>query len=58
VKLDIAPNPIAVAALRANGVMLKPHDLAHLIQHLELGVGDDQVGPRAAALPPSARSSG
>jgi len=43
-EMDVAPNPIAVTAFGADGVMFQAHYLPHLIQQFEFGVGDDQVG--------------
>jgi hypothetical protein len=40
---DIPPNPVAIRRLGANGIVLEPHHLPHLIQQLELRIRDNQV---------------
>ena len=50
-KPDLAPNPVAIRLLRANGIMPQAQDLAHLLQQLELGVGYNRIEPDALRLP-------
>ena len=58
VETDVAANPVAVAALRADGVVFETHHLAHLIQQSQFGVRGDQVRANAVASLPVVRSSG
>ena len=50
-KLNVAANPIAVAALGTDRVVLEAHHLAYLVQQLQLGVGHHRTpNPRWALL--------
>src|ERR1035438_4535576 len=56
VEMDIPLDPVAITALGANGVMLKPQHLPSLLHQLELGIGigGDQFpayGPRGRREP-------
>jgi len=52
-KLDVTSNPVGVGTLGVQGIMLQPHDLLHLVQKFELGIGNDELTgrPPAAVMP-------
>jgi len=39
----VALNPIAVSCFGADGIMLKAHYFAHLVEEFELGVGNETI---------------
>ena len=43
-KEDESPDPIPVARLGADGIVLKAHHLADLVQQLEPGIGNETLG--------------
>jgi hypothetical protein len=45
VELDVAPDPVAIGPLGADGVVLEPHDFPNLVEQLEFGIGRDQILP-------------
>ena len=58
VEMDIAPNPVTVAALGADGIMLQAHHFPHLIQQFQFGVGDDEIRAHAVSTLPTVCSPG
>jgi len=40
---DVAPDPITVAALGVDGIMLEPHHLADLVEQLQFGIGNNPL---------------
>ena len=42
-KVDVAPDPITVAALGVDGIMLEPHHLADLVEKFQFGIGNDPL---------------
>jgi len=48
VKSDIPADPVAVAALGANGIMFEAEDLSNLVHQFEFRIRDDRFD-RAAA---------
>ena len=48
--LIVTPNPVAIRLLRPDRVVPQPHDLAHLVQQLELGVGHHRFEPDSPSL--------
>jgi hypothetical protein len=39
-KMDLAADPVAIAALGGDGIVLEAHDFTHLVEQLELGIRD------------------
>ena len=43
VEVDVAPDPVTVAALGVDGIMLEPHHLADLVEQFQFGIGNNPL---------------